>query len=72
MSKRGTYNGLHAGVPLGSVLGPVLYTSFTSDLPKISAITLAKFADIAAIMANSMRLTLQNKHNKLSKWLDKW
>jgi len=40
---------IEAGVPQGSVLGPILYTLFTADIPLTPDVTLATFADDTAI-----------------------
>lgn len=42
-----------AGVPQGSLLGPILYNIYTSDVPRLPAgCSLALYADDSAIMAN--------------------
>lgn len=43
-------NEIKAGVPQGSVLGPVLYLLYTSDIPELDNNTIATFADDTAIM----------------------
>lgn len=66
-----------AGVPQGSVLGPVLYTLFTSDLPQSPEVTVATFADDTALLASNKcplqaSVILQNSLNKVDEWLAKW
>ncbi|XP_051864222.1 uncharacterized protein LOC127566241 [Drosophila albomicans] len=51
---------INAGVPQGSVLGPVLYTLYTADMPATNNCTIATYADDTAILA-----TLETKHLKL-------
>lgn len=68
---------ISAGVPQGSVLGPLLYTIYTADLPEVNDVTTATFADDTAILAShtdrfvaSQRL--QKGLDKISTWLHKW
>lgn len=67
-----------AGVPQGSVLGPVLYNIFTCDLPQISSmVSIATFADDTAFLSCDKDPTaasrqLQNQLNETHIWLRKW
>lgn len=68
---------INAGVPQGSVLGPILYSIFTSDLPQSKGVTTATYADDTAILASDKipekaSLNLQESLNDIHKWLEKW
>lgn len=68
---------IKAGVPQGSVLGPVLYLLYTSDIPKTKSATVAMFADDTALLAvgKEQRLStklLQTASNEIVKWTKQW
>jgi hypothetical protein len=63
-------------VPQISVLGPVLYLLYTSDLPKLENSTVATFADDIAILivgSSNEESTgkIQTAINQIQKWTKK-
>jgi hypothetical protein len=68
---------IHSGVPQGSILGPLLYVLFTSDLPTSRGTTLGTFEDDSAILATHKHptiasLNLQEHISSIEKWIQKW
>lgn len=68
---------IKSGVPQGSVLGPVLYQLFTSDLPTSDSVTMATFADDTAVLSvhvnpNTASRVLQGHLDKIQTWLKAW
>jgi hypothetical protein len=67
---------IQSGVPQGSVLGPILYVLYTSDLPT-TTVTTGTFADDTVIFTShedSVAATrrLQSHVDQLEAWLKKW
>ena len=68
---------IEAGVPQGSVLGPVLYTVYTADLPTSKKIVTATYADDTAVLScdkDKIKAStkLQEHLDKIESWLKKW
>lgn len=66
-----------SGVPQGSVLGPILYTIFTADMPIIEDVLVATYADDTAVLssnvcANVASANVQNQLLRLENWFIKW
>lgn len=68
---------IKAGVPQGSVLGPILYLLYTCDIPELENNTIATFADDTAIMATGVTQEeavekVQTAVNTIFDWTKKW
>ena len=68
---------ISAGVPQGSVLGPILYLLYTSDIPECEEATIATFADDTAIIAEGNSIEeatekLQTASDKVNCWTKRW
>lgn len=71
------FKDIKAGVPQGSVLGPILYLLFTSDIPQTPNVLTATFADDTAHSATAKTdaqstALLQGSNDNVEIWTKKW
>lgn len=76
-STTSTLRPIKAGVPQGSILGPLLFNIFMSDMPDPPESTLALYADDTAVITQSSDLdtavdALQLSVDCLYDWFSKW
>lgn len=72
-----TTRSIKAGVPQGSVLGPLLYNIYTSDIPRPTRSEIGQFADDTIVYYSnrkptSIKIALQKDLNQISIWFSKW
>ncbi len=68
---------IETGVPQGSVLGPILYLLYTSDIPSTENNIIATFADDTVSMAvgedyDDSIAKVQEAISKIEAWTKKW
>lgn len=76
-SSSSTYRQISAGVPQGSILGPLLFNVFMYDIPIPLDATLALYADDTTIITQSTDIQeachqLQTSTNDVVQWFNKW
>lgn len=68
---------IDSGVPQGSILSPILYAIYVSDMPCPAGVELALYADDTAILAqarlqSSVSRKLSNALVEIQNWFEKW
>jgi hypothetical protein len=72
-----TLHTIQSGVPQGSILGPILYSIHTADLPETEQTISATYADDTALLASHQNPAtassyLQRHLLQVEKWLRRW
>jgi endonuclease/exonuclease/phosphatase family metal-dependent hydrolase len=74
---KSTSRSIHAGVPQGSIIGPILFCLYINDMPKVDGVTYALYADDTALLAQSWKARtaykqLQTALEALETWYELW
>ena len=76
--KTSEFTDLHAGVPQGAILSPLLFIAYVNDLPQLApSCDVNLFADdtsasVQAKTASALSVKLQTAVAECSTWFDKW
>lgn len=77
LKQTSTSKPIHAGVPQGSILSPILYSAYVQDIPSHSKCQHALYADDTVIYTKHFNIQYARKHmqealDKITQWSTRW